>query len=223
MFIEVSGFTIFLLLLGRLGATQLAATNLAMTVNNLAFMPMIGVGHAVMVLVGQYLGKDKPDIAERSAYTGFAVAFVFMFLFAMLYLMIPDIFLMPFAAGADNATFEDVRELTILLLRFVAIYTIVDGMNVVFSNALKGAGDTTFVMIMISILTLVALIAPTIISLSIFHSGIMVLWGILTVFVMILGFSFYFRFRTGKWKSMRVIEQVAVHPHSELPDAPFVE
>ncbi len=52
-FMEVAGFTIFLMLVGRLGEVPLAATTLAFTVNNLAWVPMWGLGTAITAIVGQ--------------------------------------------------------------------------------------------------------------------------------------------------------------------------
>ncbi|MDP6175365.1 MAG: MATE family efflux transporter, partial [Rhodospirillales bacterium] len=67
--IEISGFTLFILLIGRLGPVPLAATNLAFNINTLAFVPMLGLGIAVSTLVGQYLGRDNPDLAEQCTWS----------------------------------------------------------------------------------------------------------------------------------------------------------
>ena len=63
--LETLAFAMFLLFVGRLGEYDLAATSIACTLNLLAFLPMMGVGQAVEVLVGQYLGADWPDGAEH--------------------------------------------------------------------------------------------------------------------------------------------------------------
>jgi len=104
-FLDVAGFTVFLLLVGRLGTNALAATNIAFNINSLAFMPMIGFGIAVSVLVGQHLGKDHPDLAVKSAYSGFHLTFLYMGTVAALYVLVPDLFLRPFAAQADVERF----------------------------------------------------------------------------------------------------------------------
>ena len=43
---------------GRLGETELAATSISFTINMVAILPMLGIGQAVSVLVGQRLGQD---------------------------------------------------------------------------------------------------------------------------------------------------------------------
>jgi MATE family multidrug resistance protein len=206
-FLGMAGFTAFILLVGRLGTMELAATNIAFNINNLAFMPMIGFGMAVSVLVGQYLGKGKPDLAQRSVYSSFHLTFLYMASVAAAYLFVPNIFINPFASQADPASFAAIRKTTLILLRFVAIYSLFDALNIVFASAIKGAGDTRFVMFMIAIVSSLALVVPSYIALVLLQAGIYTAWTIASVYVSILGLVFLFRFLGGKWKSMRVIEQ----------------
>ncbi|MEW6186759.1 MAG: MATE family efflux transporter [Thermodesulfobacteriota bacterium] len=216
-FLDMAGFTAFVLFVGRLGTVNLAATNIAFNINTLAFMPMIGFGIAVSVLVGQYIGKDRTDLASRSTYSGFLMTFVYMSLIALLYLFLPGLFTAPFAARSEAALFPEIKRLTETLLRFVALYSIFDTMNIIFSSALKGAGDTRFVMVMIVGLSGGVLAFPTWLAITVLGLGVMTAWTLATTYVILLGFAFYFRFLRGKWKSMRVIE---VPPH--IPNVPAV-
>ena len=217
-FLDMIGFSIFLLLLGRLGTINLAATNIAFNINTLAFMPMMGFGIAVSILVGQSLGKNRPDLAERSTYSGFHLTFIYMATIALLYVVIPDVFLKPFATKSDPQTFEQILRIARVLLRFVAIYSTFDTLNIIFASAIKGAGDTRFVVRMIVILSLFLLIIPTYIALVIFHKGIYTAWIIGSFYFSVLGIAFLLRFLQGKWRTMRVIEEVVIPPIvSEVP------
>jgi MATE family multidrug resistance protein len=218
-FVDMAGFTFFILLVGRLGSDNLAASNIAFNINTLAFMPMIGFGIATSVLVGQYLGGEDPKTASRSVYSAFHLTFIYMAAVALLYFFWPDLFLMPFAAKADPARFESIRRTTIILLRFVAVYSLFDGFNIIFSSAIKGAGDTKYVMYMVLALSLGLLSVPSYLAIVVMKSGIYLSWTIASVYVVALGLSFYFRFLGGKWKTMRVIEQAApaLTMHPETP------
>jgi MATE family multidrug resistance protein len=209
-FLDMLGFTVFILLLGRLGTDALAATNIAFNINTLAFMPMIGCGIAVSVLVGQYLGANKPDLAQKSAYSGFHMTFLYMLTIAAAYVLIPDIFVAPFAVKANPEGMAEIYHLAVVLLRFVAIYSIFDTMNIIFASAIKGAGDTRFVMFMILILSALVLVLPAYVAIVVLGYKLMAAWTIGTFYIAILGWVFYLRFRGGKWKSMRVIEQPVV-------------
>ncbi|PKL35121.1 MAG: MATE family efflux transporter [Spirochaetae bacterium HGW-Spirochaetae-1] len=205
-FLDVAGFTFFILIIGRLGKVSLAASNIALTVNNLAFMPMIGLGIAVSILVGQNLGRNEPENAEYSAYSGFHLTFIYMTAIAALFVFFPEIFIGIFAAKADPEKFRKIFELTVILLRFVAFYSVFDTLNIIFASAIKGAGDTRFVMYMISSLSLTVLVIPTYVCVVIFEMGLYAGWTIASAYVILLGFVFLLRFKNGKWKKMRVID-----------------
>jgi MATE family multidrug resistance protein len=211
-FLEMAGFTAFVLLVGRLGIASLAATNIAFNINTLAFMPMIGCGIAVSVLVGQYLGADKPEHAQSAAYSGFHLTLVYMLSIAAAYVLVPDIFVAPFALRADPGAFSEIYGYSIVLLRFVAVYSVFDTMNIIFCSAIKGAGDTRYVMLLTVFLSLFVFIVPVYLTVVVFEWGLMVAWVFATAYIILLGVLFYLRFLGGKWKTMRVIEQTGEIP-----------
>jgi len=218
--LDVAGFTAFVLMVGRLGTSALAATVIAFNINTLAFMPMIGFGMAVSMLVGQQLGRNRPEMAQRSVYSGFHMTLTYMATVAALYVFVPDLFIAPFEAHADPESFQTVRATTLVLLRFVAVFCLFDTLNIVFASAIKGAGDTRFVMIMLLVVSLFVLVMPTYIALVHFGANIYVGWTIATVYICTLGLSFLMRFLAGKWKSMRVIEETIPVLPQTLPEAP---
>ena len=206
-FLEMAGFTAFVLLVGRLGIASLAATNIAFNINTLAFMPMIGCGIAVSVLVGQYLGGDKPDRARSVVYSGFHLTLAYMLSIAAAYVLVPDVFVAPFALRADPGGFSEIYGYSIVLLRFVAVYSVFDTMNIVFCSAIKGAGDTRYVMLITVILSVFVFVLPVYLAVVVFELGLMVAWVFATAYITLLGLIFYLRFLGGKWKTMRVIER----------------
>jgi MATE family multidrug resistance protein len=193
-----------------LGTTSLAATNISFNINTLAFMPMIGCGIAISVLVGQYLGADRPDLAQTSVYSGFHLTFVYMATISSAYVLVPDMFVAPFAPKTDPQGFSEIYRLSVILLRFVAIYSIFDTMNIIFCSAIKGAGDTRYVMTMTVILSLSILVVPSYVAIVVFGLGLMIAWVFATAYVILLGITFYLRFLDGKWKAMRVIEPITI-------------
>lgn len=219
-FLEIAGFTLFVLLVGRLGMIKLAATNIAFNINTLSFMPMLGSGIAVSVTVGHYIAEGKNDLAEKSVYSGFHLTFMYMTFVALLYTFVPELFLYPFALNADPVEFVKIGALATILLKFVAIYCIFDTLNIIFASAIKGAGDTRFVMFMISLVTLIVLLVPSYLTLIVFNMGIFAGWTCAAVYVSTLGLVFYLRFRGGKWKSMRVIEDVSHGIPTSVPEVP---
>ncbi len=204
--LEVSVFTLFVLLVGRLGVVELAATNIAFNINSLAFLPMFGMTIAVSVLVGQRLGANNPRLARRTAWSAFHLALGYFTLLACGYAFLPELFLAPFGWQASNERFEPVARLATMLLKYVAIYSLFDAANMVFSGALKGAGDTRFVALANLILAVVTMALPCTLIVYFFHGNIHALWSFATLYVCALGVTYFVRFQGGRWQSMRVIE-----------------
>lgn len=208
--LDALAFTVFLFLVGRLGDVELAATSIAFSINMLALVPMLGMGQAVSVLVGQSLGRDRPDLAQRSTWTGFWLAWGYIVSVAVLYVAVPGFFVSLFRSH-DGTMPAAVAMLVPVLLRYVALYSLCDAMNVVFSFALRGAGDTRFVSAAVLVLAWPVMVVPTWAAWR-FGWGLYWAWGFGSAYIMLLGLVFLARFLAGRWKSMRVIE-------SPSPDA----
>ncbi|MGA2090582.1 MAG: MATE family efflux transporter [Endomicrobiales bacterium] len=215
-FVDIAGFTAFIMIMGALGTTALAASSIAFNINTLVFMPMIGSGIAASILVGQYLGRNRPDIAEKAGYTAFHIAFAYMFIISALFVCLPSVFIAPFAAKSSFATFTDMKHMITVLLRFVAVYSLFDAMNMIFSASIKGAGDTRFVMKTIGVCSVGILIVPVYVGVSVFHAGLYTAWAFGTAYTVVIGIVFLLRFRAGQWKKMLVIE----HPPAVLTPLP---
>jgi MATE family multidrug resistance protein len=204
--VEISAFALFMVLVGRIGTTELAASGIAFNLNMIVFMPMLGLGVAVSSLVGRHLGAGRTRPAERATWTAFSMSLVYMTACGALYVGLPHLLLMPYAAGADPATFPAVAEVATVLLRFVALYSIFDMMNVVFAAGLKGAGDTLYPLLLTFVLSWVAMLGPGYLACEVLGAGAYLAWSAATAYVVLLGLLMLRRFRSGHWKGMRVIE-----------------
>jgi len=219
MLMEVSAFAAMNLLVGRLGELPLAATTLAFNVNNLAWVPMIGLGIAVSTLVGQQLGRDRPDMAARATWTAYIMGSLYMGTMAVLYLGAPNLWLLGHAAGTSPAEFNALRDLTVVLLRFVAVYCLLDAMNMVFVSALRGAGDMRFVLL-VALVTATLPVTAAWLGTEYWGMGLYWVWTCVTVWVTLMGVSYLARFLHGRWRTMRVIEPDVPEPRPEAPEPP---
>ena len=215
--LDILVFSLFILLVGRLGIVHLAATNLAFNINSLAFMPLIGGGIAVTTMVGQRLGANQPAEAEYATWTGLHLAVFYMGTMAVAYLLVPALFLTPYGFKSHGAEFGAAHDMAISLLRIVGIYCVFDALYIIFTAALKGAGDTRYIMIVSMSLGWMIMIIPSVLWLRYMDQNIFVLFGFVCLYIIILGILFFLRFRQGKWKKMRVIEVVPCPPSEAAP------
>lgn len=204
--LDVSGFTLFVLLVGRLGGVAAEASSMAFSISTLAFMPVWGMSLAASILVGQHLGENRDDLAARATWNALGVAMVYMSVISLLYVFTPNLFLAGFFAGDSSASEQEVvRNVSITLLKFVAAYNLLDAMAMVFSSAVKGAGDTKFVL-KVSVVLATLLCVFSWLAVEYWELGIYGCWVVISSWVGLMGLIFLWRFLGGKWRTMRVIE-----------------
>lgn len=206
---DIAGFAMFIALVGRIGRQELAATNLAFNLNSLVFIPMMGMGTAVMTLVGRRIGERDPQLAVRTTWMAMLLSGSYMLAFAPIYLFAPDLIMAPYFAYSAPGEFEQMRPLVTQLLYFVVLYSFFDAMAVVFGSAVRGAGDTRFSLIFSLLSAWFVLVMPVWLA---SRAGTITLaaswWGV-SAYIMLLGVGFAIRFQLGRWKSMSVIEHDA--------------
>jgi MATE family multidrug resistance protein len=211
--IEISVWTVFVVYVGTIGdkaegEVAMAATNIAQRINGGAFFPIIGLGIAVSALVGQAQGANRPDLAAKATWRSLVIAEGWMFLCIAVLLIWPGQ-LMDAFHDAENVPAEQwapIRAAGLVILKFVAIYCLVDAANIVLLSALQGAGDTRWTLVAGAVwngLFLVGLLVLHALGASLYVS-----WAFVTLFVFCYACTWLVRFRLGAWKHMRVIEHV---------------
>ena len=210
--LDILGFTFFVIFIGRIDPVSFAASSIALNINTLAFMPMIGFGMATTVLVGRALGADKPQIAQKATITAAYITFAYMAVVSIGYLFLPQIFMIPYKFQASAEQFEALQPIVASLLCFVAFYSLFDTGNIIFAGALKGAGDTRFVMYISVFFNWLLMVIPSWAAVTFLHGRARLYgaWLGLTAYVCVLAILFLLRFLAGKWKTMRVIEKSPV-------------
>src|SRR4029453_16921728 len=187
--------------------------------NMIVFFPMVGLAIAVSSLVGRYLGAEQPALAERAVGSALRLSLLYMSLCGLLYVFGAPLLLAPYAAGADPATFPSIAAMATVLLRFVAFYSIFDMLNLIHAAGLRGAGDTTYSMLLTFVLGWIVMLVPAGIGCLYLGLGVYFAWWMATLYVFLLGLLMRRRFRGGHWKSLRGIEPHALRPETE-PVAP---
>ena len=97
--LEVGAFAVFLVIVGKIGTLELAASGIAFNLNMIVFMPTVGLAIAVSSLVGRYLGADRPAVAERAVGSALAMSFAYMAACGLLYVLGAKLLLAPYGVG----------------------------------------------------------------------------------------------------------------------------
>ena len=206
-FMEIVSFTWFCLEVGRFGKEALAASNIAFSINSVVFMPMLGLNLTVSALVGQAMGRGNPKEAERVTLNTLHLALVYMVPMAAIIAIFAGPLMSAFAPGdLTPAEFAPVRDLGVLLLYFIAVYSLVDAANVVYFGALKGAGDTLGILFVLVGGLIFLLVLPIAILNHVGAATLLNYWVVFTAYIMLLAGVAMWRFYRRRWHSIRVVE-----------------
>ena len=207
---DVGAFTFFVILLGRLPAADMAASNIAFSINNVAFMPLLGMGMATTIVVGQYQGARDSATAERAGWTALKMAWIYMGVIALTFLLFPQPYFSLFTgAGPDMVRLEDVIGIGRWLLVMMAVWGMLDAINLVLAGALKGAGDTRFVLLATSLATWLVWMPGEAALVLWLGQGLIPAWLWMTVFIFLIAGGFWLRFKRGRWKTIEMIRPEA--------------
>ncbi len=206
-FLEIFGFTFFIQMVGRLGDLQLAASNIVLAIENLAFLPMVGFHIGTATLVGQAIGRERPEDGVMATTSALHITFAYMMFIAACFILFPEPLLNLFKAKQyDPQQYAEIMKLGTVLMKFVVLFCFFDALNLVYSGAIKGAGDTLFIMRTVGFISLGVMIIPVYLTVEVFGLGIYTAWSLASAYAASLGLAFMLRYRQGKWKTMQVIE-----------------
>ena len=150
--------------------------------------------------------KEEQYVA--AARTTMVIVAAYISVLVLLYVIAPSPLLELFRPGdISPADFAVIKERGIVVLRFVAAYLLLDGIYMISTAVLKGAGDTKFIMWSMGLISFFGMILPIYIGIEFFGLGLYYAWGCTVFFLCQLAVLTFWRFTQGKWKTMRVIEK----------------
>lgn len=204
--LEGMAFTVFLIIMGRLknGDAALASSSIAVTLMMLSVLPAMGIAQAVMTVVGQKLGEQRPAEAEQTTWDGVKLSSIYMGSVALTFFLIPEFYLSWFRNQDNAPLWAEVMVIAPVLLQIVGVFTIFDSMYLNVSFALKGAGDTRFVSLIALTVPWPLMVLPAFL-LQDLENAVTLAWSFAAVYSFAVSSILVWRFRRGHWKSMSVI------------------
>lgn len=204
MFMNMAAFQLLILMFHGLGAVEATAASVMFNWDMVAYVPLMGLEVASTSLVGRYVGAKSAAAATRSTYSGLKVGWAYSLIIAVLLILLPgvltDIFRPDAAATADAvAMFEAARPISIFMLRFATLYIFVEVFLVIYAGALRGAGDTVWVMFACGIMNWFNAIALYVAA-YIIKMPAQYAWIIVVLVYSTAPLLFYFRWKSGKWR-----------------------
>jgi putative MATE family efflux protein len=192
--LEMSAWTLFTILVARLGAPEAAAHYITTNVALLSYMPGYGVSVAATTLVGQSLGAADRAAAWRSARACLVLVTLLMGTIGAGFFFWRHALVQFFTADPV------VQQLGARLLIFAAICQIFDGWSLVAAGVLRGAGETRWPMLAGVILGWGFFVPLAYLTMFPLHGGVIGGWVVGMTYIILLGLTMSARLAQGQWQ-----------------------
>jgi len=193
---------------GRYGTNAMAAGWIALGYLHLSFMPAVGINVAINSIVGKYIGAGKPDIAISRARVGVGIALVYMTFCALIFIIFRTE-LMEWFVNGTSYTLNEQEEIVRLganMLILVALFQTVDALGIIYTGALRGAGDTVWPGVITAIFSWVFIVGGGWVAITYFpETGSIGPWIAAASYVIIIGITMTIRFERGGWRSIDLL------------------
>lgn len=187
-----------------LGTVSLAAMMAVMQLNSFSFMPAFGLGSAGAILVGQTIGRGERDEVPRILALTFATTAVWMGVVGLAYVAFPELLLRPFVPAGPHG--DDFLTVGVRMLVFSALWQLFDAAGITVSEALRAAGDTAYAMWTRGVLAWLVFLPGSWITVRWFGGAEQSAVAWLLIYLGLLAFVLFLRFRSGAWRHIELVE-----------------
>lgn len=197
-FLATSSWIAMMRIVSNFGSGAIAGYTVAIRIIVFAILPAWGMSNAAATLVGQNLGAQKPERAEKSVWaTGFA-NMVFMLIVTLVFVIFAE-----FLIGIFT-TETDVLPYGIAALRYISYGYMFYAWGMVITASFNGAGDTytpTWINVVCFWLMQIPMAYWLAMKTSLGVNGVFIA---VTICESILAVIAVVLFRRGKWKTVKV-------------------
>jgi len=197
-FLDMGSFTVFMAIMGRLGTDELAASQIGIQLLSFSFMPANGIAKAATTMVGQYLGAGKKALAEKCGWMTLRMNLVYSLLVAVVFLLLREHLFTIF--NRDPA----VVAAGVSIIPLLALFQIGDAMQMTYTGALQGAGDTRAPMFIIAASAYGVFVPLALLFAYRFGWGIVGGWLGGVVHFVLIATLLTLRWRSGRWKNLQI-------------------
>jgi len=136
LLMEMGGFGLISILMGRLGPTEAAGHQIALNLSSVSFMIPLAMSMSAAVRVGKEIGAGRLEEARLAARVATVGAAIVMALFGIVFATVPAVL------ASLYTTDTAVVGVAVGLLRLAALFQVFDGLQVVAAGIMRGAGST---------------------------------------------------------------------------------
>jgi multidrug resistance protein, MATE family len=175
-----------------------AATTVIVGILKLTFTACLAFGTSTATLVAQSLGEKDGEKAARFGWTSVRLGLVIFGVIGLL-----EAIFAPQILGFASSS-ELVRGAALRPMQMMGLCTPLVAVGMILTQALFGAGNTLFVMVVELILHFTCLVPMAWLLGITLGFGLMGIWGAGVLYVVLLAGTMVWKFRSGDWKKIRL-------------------
>ncbi|MBN2483976.1 MAG: MATE family efflux transporter [Candidatus Omnitrophica bacterium] len=206
MFLNLVAFDVMVMIFHSVSLIAATASTIMFNWDMVSFVPLLGVEIGTTSLVGRYMGASSPDTAHRAAMSGFKMGCVYSAVVFIFFVGFPGLLVDVFQPAGADPVFLAARSTAIFMIRLASVYVLVESMFVVFTGALRGAGDTFWAMCL-SVTLHWILVPAQFVMLKVYRLPLETGWSVLVAIFLFFSVFVYFRYRSGHWRTIKVVEE----------------
>jgi MATE family multidrug resistance protein len=203
-FLEFAAFQLFVnFVLSSLGDDTVAALNAVLAVNSIGFMPAFGLASAGAILAGQAIGRGAHDDVWPQVKTTLLCTMTWMGVVGVLYVALPGQILQLFDSRGHS---KDLVAIGTTMLLISAAWQLFDATAMTLSETLRAAGDTFWTAAARFILAWAVFTPAAILVVMTWDGGAVGAMLCLVGYLALLAAALGYRFRSGAWRRIQLIE-----------------
>jgi len=201
MFLDVANWSIFIsFVVGRLGVVPLAANNVALSFMQLCFIPAFALNQGVSAIVGQWIGRGDYARVKARTYTALRIGMVYMVVMGIIFAVLGDRLIELVFAPEEALVVSLGHQLLIL----AAVFQLFDAICIVMGGALRGAGDTRWMLVATFFTAYVVFIPLATTFAFYFEGGALGAWTGAAIYIVVLSGFMWWRFHSERWRAINI-------------------
>jgi MATE family multidrug resistance protein len=204
MFLNVAAFNLFLLMFQSYGIAESASAAIVFNWDIVSFVPMIGLNVAIISLIGRYIGAGDTTLMSQVIRISFILGLGYSSVLALLFYLGREPLVAIFLATGSSG---EIRTLASFMMIGLATYVMADATILIAGGALRGAGDTRWLM-WASVLIHWLMLLVQYFVIKVWELGPKVSWVVFVAMILITAIIYLLRLTSSRWRTPEAFARV---------------
>lgn len=215
---ELMGWTFFYMMMEGISAQHLHVASILQSLLMLFFFVGWGLEKGCVALAGNFIGQKKPELINNTLKSAMKLLAIFAGLLAVILFGFADPMINWFFESSlstnehgitnkDPAYLATTKALTKAALLYLFVYIIFENIRWALNGLLTAAGDTMFLLISGTLSLWAFCFVPVYFFIYLPKGSVVNAFGIQVIYGFLATLIVYARFRQGKWKTKKIVEE----------------